>query len=87
MSQQCEAAKDASIISGSSLRGRGARTVEGMSCGKTGACPEETKLNRSSSACCEVWLHGRGACLEKGRLQGEGGRLEGLHCQLSPDEL
>lgn len=32
MSQQCEVAKDASIISGSSLRGRGARTVEGMSC-------------------------------------------------------
>lgn len=78
MSQQCEAAKDASIISCSSLRGIGARTIEGMSF--FGELPPlgsveklelvhlETKLNRSLSACCEERLHGRGACLEKGRL-------------------
>ena len=68
--QDCEAAEDASIISGPSPRQVGARTREGMSCfgdlspqGSTDRQAlvqrRQAKWDRSSSASCEVWLSGR----------------------------
>lgn len=65
---------------------RGCRALENCPSGlrgQTGACPEETKLTRASSASWGIWLGWWGCPAGEGRLRGKGGRMEGPPCQLS----